>query len=35
MLMSKQELAIEIAQINGIEVDDVDFAEPGEDEVFQ
>lgn len=35
MLMSKQELTIEIAQINGIEVDDVDFAEPGEDEVFQ
>lgn len=33
--MSKQELTIEITQINGVEVDDVDFAEPGEDEVFQ
>ena len=35
MLMSKQELTIEIAQINSIEVDDVNFAEAGEDEVFQ
>ena len=33
--MSKQELTIEIAQINSIEVDDVNFAEAGEDEVFQ
>lgn len=35
MFMSKKELTIKIAQINGIEVDDVDFAEPGKDEVFQ
>lgn len=33
--MSKKELTIEVAQINGVKVDDVDFAEPGEDEVFQ
>jgi hypothetical protein len=29
MLMTEKELAIEVTQVNGIEVDDVDFAEPG------
>lgn len=33
--MSKKELTIEIAQINCVKVDNVDFAEAGEDEVFQ
>jgi len=29
MLMSEEELAIEIAQVDCIKVDDVNFAEPG------
>lgn len=33
--MSKKELTVEIAQVNCIEIYDVNFAEPGEDEVFQ
>jgi hypothetical protein len=28
MLMTKEELAIEVAQINRIEIDDMDFAKP-------
>lgn len=35
MFMPEEELAIEIAQIDCIEIDDVDFAEPGQDEVFE
>jgi hypothetical protein len=29
--MTEEELSIQVAQINSIQVDDVDFAEPGQD----
>lgn len=35
MLVSEEELPIEIAQVDGIEVNDVDFAEAGEDKVLE
>ena len=35
VLVSEKELSIEIAQINVIEVNDMDFAEPAENEVFE
>ena len=35
MFMSEEELAIEVAQVDCIQVDNVDFAEPGQDEVFE
>lgn len=31
MLMSEKELSVEVGKIDGIEVDDMDFAEAGED----
>lgn len=33
--MPEEELAIQIAEVDCIEVDDVDFTEPGEHEVFE
>lgn len=33
--MSKEELAVQVTEINGIEVDNVDFTEASENEVFQ
>jgi hypothetical protein len=35
MFMAEEELAIQIAQINCIEVDNVNFAEPVENKVFE
>lgn len=35
MLMSEEELSVEIAQIDGIEIDDVDFSKASKDEVLQ
>jgi hypothetical protein len=32
--MSEEELSIQVAQVDRIEVHDVDFAEAGENEVF-
>jgi hypothetical protein len=33
--MSEKELSVEIAQINGIEVNDMDFPKPGENEILE
>lgn len=33
--MTKEELAIQITQIDSVEVNDVDFAEASQNEVFQ
>lgn len=33
--MSEKELSIQVTEINSIEIDNVDFAEAGKDEVFQ
>jgi hypothetical protein len=35
VLVAEEELAIEVAKINRVEVDDVDLAEAGQDEVFE
>lgn len=35
MFVSEEKLAIEIAQIDGVKVDNVDFGEAGEDEILQ
>jgi hypothetical protein len=35
VFVSEEELTVEVAQVNCIEIDDVNVAEPGEDEVFQ
>lgn len=35
MLMTEEELAVEVAKVDGIEIDDMDFAEPGQDEVLE
>ena len=35
MLVSEEELAIEIAQVNGVEVNHMDLAEAGADEVLE
>ena len=35
MFETEEKLAIQIAQINGIEVDDVDFAKAGKEEVLE
>lgn len=35
MLMSEEELPIEVAQIDGIEIDNMNFAEASEDEVLE
>lgn len=35
MFSSEQELTIEIAQIDGVEIDDVNLTKAGEDEVLE
>ena len=35
MLVSEEELSVQVTEIDGIEVHDVDFAEAGKHEVFQ
>lgn len=35
MLMAEEELAIQVAEVYGIEIDNVDFSKAGEDEVLQ
>lgn len=35
MLITKEELPVEVAEINGVQVDNVDFAEANKDEVLQ
>jgi len=35
VLVAEQELAVEVAQVDGVEVDDVDFAKAGENEVLE
>ena len=35
MFISEEELSIEIAQVDGVEIDDVNFAEAGQDEILQ
>lgn len=35
MLVAEQELTVEVAQVDGVEVDNVDFAEAGENEVLE
>ena len=35
MLVPEEKLAIQIAQIDGIKVDNMDFAEAGKEEVFE
>ena len=35
VLMSEKELSVEIAQVNGIEVNEMDFHEPAENEILE
>lgn len=35
MLVSKQELPVEVAEVDGIEVDNMDFTKPSENEVLE
>ena len=35
MLLSEEELAVQIAQIDGVEIDDVDLAETSQNEVLE
>ena len=35
MLVTEEELSIQITEVNGIQIDDVDLAEAGEDKVLQ
>lgn len=35
MLVAEQELAVEVAEVDGVEVDNVDLAKAGEDEVLK
>jgi hypothetical protein len=35
MLIPEKELPIEVAEVDGVEVDDVDLAKAGEDEVLE
>jgi hypothetical protein len=35
VLVPKQELAVEVAEVDGVEVDNVDLAKAGEDEVLE
>ena len=34
MLLTKEELTIEVAEVDGVQIDDVDLAEAGEDKVL-
>ena len=35
VLLPKEELAVEITQVDGIQVDDMNFAETGQDQVLE
>ena len=35
MLVTEEKLSIQITKVNGIQIDDVDLAEAGEDKVLQ
>jgi hypothetical protein len=35
VLIAEQKLAVEVAEVDGVKVDDVDFAKPGEHDVFE
>jgi hypothetical protein len=35
MFVSEEELAVEVAEVDCVEIDDVDFAEAGEGEVLE
>ena len=35
MLVAEQELAIEVAQVDGVQVDDMDFAKASENQVLE
>lgn len=35
MLVSEEELAIEVTEIDGVKVDDMDFSKAGEDEILE
>lgn len=35
MLLAKEELTVEVAEVNGVQINDVDLAEAGEDKIFQ
>lgn len=35
VLLAEQELTIEVAEVDGVEINDVDLAEACEDEIFQ
>ena len=35
MLVAKQKLSVEVAEVDRVQVDDVDFAEAGQDEVLE
>ena len=35
MFVSEEELAIEVAEVDGVEIDDVDLAEAGQGEVLE
>lgn len=35
VFLSKEKLTVEVGEINGIEIDDMDFAEAGEDKVLE
>jgi hypothetical protein len=35
MFVSEEELAVEVAEVDGVEIDDVDFAEAGQGEVLE
>lgn len=35
MFVTKKELAVEIGEVDGVKVDDVDFTKAGKDEILQ
>lgn len=35
MLVTKEELTIEVTEVDGVQIDDVDLAEAGEDKILQ
>ena len=35
MFLTKEELTVEVAEVNGVQINDVDLAEAGEDKILQ
>ena len=35
MLLTKKKLTIEVAEVDGVQINDMDFAEAGEDKILQ